>query len=163
MPLSTLQLAANVSVSLQKTVTGWPSITQGPDVIQWDLSDTDLSVFTQAYAAIHTINASGSTTIDLQSFTNLATESVTLTKALAMVVTVSGATGILKIQPGASNGLAAWFFGSTDGVILAHGDKLAIARDPTLTPVTVDGTHKTIKLENTGAATITVTIVIIGG
>lgn len=163
MPLSALQLSNTVSLTLQKTVAGWPAIVQGPDKVTWNYQALDLTVYTQAYVGILTIPAGTNQTIDLTSFTNLAGETVALTKVLAMVVTVSGPTGVLKITPGTSNGLAAWFFGATDGIVMADGDQLSFARDPAKTPVTVDATHKTIKFANTGAASITVTVVIIGG
>lgn len=153
MPITNLQLQGNLSVSLQKVIAGFNPNKQGPNQINFDLSAIDLTVYTQAYLG----KLTGTTTIDLTSFTNLAGEAVVLSKAIAMVMTCIGGSCVLK--PGASNGLSGWFFGSTDGIAFADGDSMVFLRDPSKTPVTVDSTHKTITITVTGTPTITVAII----
>jgi hypothetical protein len=153
MPITALQLAGNLSITLQKVVAGFNPVKAGPNQVNFDLSAIDLTVYTQAYQAKLTTT----TTIDLTSFTNLAGEAVNLAKALAMVVTCAGGSVVLK--PGASNGLSGWFFGSTDGIAFADGDSMIFLRDPGKTPVTVDSTHKTITFTVTGSPTVTVAII----
>ncbi len=164
MPLSDLQLATKVSASFQAADGDFPGVSQGPNELRFNLTGIDLTDFDQAYVNVLTIAPSGTTTVNLQSFTNLAGEAVVLTSVLAIFVKVEGATGVLTIKPGSSNGLAAWFFpGTTNPVTLKHGDMLCVARDPGETPVVVDATHKTIDFSNTGAASIDVSVVIVGG
>jgi hypothetical protein len=155
MPITALQLAGNLSVTLQKVIAGFNPVKAGPNQVNFGLDGIDLTVYTQALQQKITTT----TTIDLTSFTNLAGESVNLSKALAMVVTCAGGSVVLK--PGASNGLAAWFFGATDGIKFADGDSMIFLRNPNQTPVTVDSTHKTITFTVTG--TPAVMVAIIGG
>lgn len=155
MPITNIQMQAAFSVTLQKLISGYNALKAGPNQINFSLDGIDQTVYTQAYQGKLTTT----TTIDLTSFTNLAGESVNLSKALAMVVSCVGGSCVLK--PGVSNGLSGWFFGSTDGIAFADGDSMVFLRDPTKTAVTVDGTHKTITFTITGSPTVTV--VIIGG
>ncbi|AMV25527.1 hypothetical protein VT84_14105 [Gemmata sp. SH-PL17] len=161
MPLSSFDLQANVQFAFTVPVANWADLTQGDNQVVFSLPDLDTDVWDDAYAAVLTIASSASTTIDLKSFTNLAGESVALTKALAIVVKVAGTSGVLKITPGASNGLV-WFAGSTDGHVVRAGESFTQAGDPTGSGITVDSTHKTLTFANTGATSITVTVAIVG-
>lgn len=153
MPITALQLAGNLSVTLNKVIAGFNPVKAGPNQINFDLSAIDLTVYTQAYQGKLTTT----TTIDLTSFTNLAGESVALSKALAMVITCTGGTCVMT--PGASNGLAGWFFPTSTA--LGNGDNMVFLRNPVgTTPVTVDATHKTITFTISGA---TVTVAVLGG
>ncbi len=161
MPLSSFDLQVNNTFTFTVPVTNWADLTQGDNQVTFALPDLDTSVWDDAYAAVLTIAASGSTTIDLKSFTNLAGESVAFTKALAIVFKVAGTSGVLKLTPGASNGLV-WFAGATDGLVVKAGESFTLAGDPTGSGITVDATHKTLTFANTGATPITVTVVIVG-
>ncbi|MBP3956468.1 hypothetical protein J8F10_14400 [Gemmata sp. G18] len=161
MPLSSFNLLANNTFAFTKTVTDWADLAQGDNQVTFNLSGLDVAAWNQAYAAVLTIASAGSTTVDLKSFTNLAGESVALTKALGIVVKVEGTSGVLKITPGASNGLV-WFAGATDGHVLRAGESFCQAGDPAGSGITVDATHKTMTFANTGATSIDVTVVIVG-
>ncbi len=161
MPLSSFDLQVNNTFAFTVSVTNWADLTQGDNQVTFSLPDLDTSVWDDAYAAVLTIAASGSTTIDLKSVTNLAGESVAFTKALAIVVKVAGTSGVLKLTPGASNGLV-WFAGATDGHVVRAGESFTQAGDPTGSGITVDATHKTLTFANTGASSIDVTVVIVG-
>ncbi|AMV27371.1 hypothetical protein VT84_23430 [Gemmata sp. SH-PL17] len=161
MPLSSFDLQVSNTFAFTVPVPSWADLTQGNNQVTFALADLDTAVWDDAYAAVLTIAAAGSTTIDLKSFTNLAGEAVAFTKALAIVVKVAGTTGVLKITPGASNGLV-WFAGSTDGLVVKAGESFTQAGDPTGNGITVDATHKTLTFANTGGTSITVAVVIVG-
>lgn len=169
MPLSNLELSTAIRFSFTTEVTDWADIEQGENSLASTLAEIDLDVWDQAFATIYNLDAAETATIDLRSFTNLANESVVMTAALGIVIRVThedaaDTDGELTIGTGAANGFEAWFLpnmvidcptaGSTRTVVMCG--------DITDEGVTVDATHKTIDLENTGTDTILVTVVVIG-
>lgn len=169
MPLSTLELVSSIRFNLTKVIADWPDIAQGENELLLSLDGLDLDVWNQAYAAIHVLAAAGTATINLQSFTNLATEAVVMTAALAIAVKVqhtdpTDTAGELTIGAGGSNGLVAWFLPDMviDAPTAGSTRVFAASGDTTDGGVTVDATHKTIDLENTGTDSITVTVIVIG-
>lgn len=69
----------------------------------------DIATYTQPLIASTTLTAGQSTDFNLNSFTNLVGESVTATKAMAIVITTSGpATAICHLSPSPTNGMT-WF------------------------------------------------------
>lgn len=169
MPLSTLELALSLKFRLTKVLADWPSIEQGENELAATLDGLDLDAWNQAFAAVYELDPSDTATIDLRSFTNLATEPVVMTAALAIGIKVQhtdpeDTAGELTIGPGASNGLVAWFIpdmvidAPTPGSVRA----VVFAGDTVDEGVAVDNTHKSIDLENTGADPITVTVIVVG-
>lgn len=165
MPLSAATLRANCTFDFVKPITNWADLTQGTNQVQFG-GVIDPEVWDDAYAAVLSLAGGADTTIDLQSFTNLAGEAVVFTAVLGIVVrvvpTVAASAGVsLTITPGASNGLA-WFAGATDGLVVGANESFALCGDPDGDGVTVDATHKTLNFENTGADAASVTVVIVG-
>lgn len=169
MPISALELSALLKFTLTKTVTGWEDIEQGENEFSLLLTDIDTDVWNQVYAAKHTLAAAGTATIDLRSFTNLAGEAVVMTAALGIAVKFehsdpTDVAGELTIGAGASNGLAAWFLPDMviDAPTAGSTRTLVMCGDTADEGVTVDATHKTIDLENTGTDAIVATVIVIG-
>lgn len=165
MPLDSASLSANCKFSFVVPGSDWANLTQGNNQITFG-GTIDPTVWNQAYAAVLPIAGGANTTIDLKNFTNLAGETVALTKVLAAVVknvpTVAASANCpLKITPGTSNGLV-WFAGSTDGLVLKASESFELCGNSAGTGVTVDTTHKTIRFANTGTDAATVTVVILG-
>lgn len=142
-----------------KTNTGFSPTIQGPDSIS---QSTALTVGSSAanslYAATGTLAASASSTIDLQSFTDILGQAITMTRVYSIIVKTTDDS--LKIEPGSSNGLSWFFGGTTPSITIPAGGAMGFVQT---TAATVDATHKTIKLTNTGSVTLTYNISIIGG
>lgn len=142
-----------------KTNTGFSPTIQGPDAISQSTALTvGASNANSLYAATGTLAAAATLTIDLQSFTDQLGQAITMTRAYSIIVKTTGAA--LKVEPGASNGLV-WFFAGTTPSITIPADGAMGFVQPTA--ATVDATHKTIKLTNVGAVSLTYNISIIGG
>ncbi len=164
MPLTAFDIGTTVRFSFEKTVTGWASIELGENLLTTSLSDIDLTVWCQAYAAKFSVAGGGTTTIDLTSFTNLAGESVTFTKVfgLAIYVTltnVANTNASITLKPGAANGLT-WFF--ANNIPILANESLIKTAASSFAGVTVDGTHKNVAFANPGADSADVTVVILG-
>ncbi len=165
MPLADLSLVAALKFTLEKTVTGWPSIVQGEDSVTVSLAGVDLEEWTQAYAAKLSLAGAATTTVDLASFTNLAGEAVTLNRVFGIVVQVvptvaANADCDLVVEPGAANGLV-WNMAAV--TVLANQTYLMTEAADNATGTAVDATHKTLKFTNSGADALTATVVILGG
>lgn len=169
MPLSTLELITAVRFRLTKAVVDWADIEQGENELTLSLDQLDLSVWNQVFAFAYELDATDTATINLQSFTNLAGEAVVMTAALAVAVYVrhtdpEDTDGELTIGPGASNGLVAWFLPDmvVDAPTAGSIRSWVMSGNTVDDGVTVDATHKTIDLENTGTDTITVRVIVLG-
>ena len=165
MPLDSASLSGRCVFSFTVPVSGWADLTQGNNQISFGATSLATDTWDEAFAAVLSVAGGGSTTIDLTSVTNLAGESVVLTAVLAAVVkavpTVAADSDIaVTIGPGVSNGLE-WLAGAND-VPLAANEAFVRWGDPDGAGFTVDSTHKTLKVANTGADDATVTVVIIG-
>lgn len=156
-------VSATIGFTYEKTVTGFKSL-KITDTVPFRLVPG--SSFNHAYVAQASLAASGTTTIDLYSFTTLAGESVTITKLIALMfqpyASVTG--GQLTIEPGASNPLAWIMAGTTPSITLDVGTSPgACFLMANGTTVTVSSTSRNIKLSNPGSQTITVDIAAIVG
>lgn len=164
MPLASFEMQALARFVLSATVTGWDSLFQGDNTNRANLTDLDLEVWDQAYAAKVALAGGATVNVDLSSFTNLANEAVVFTAAHSLYAFLelddeanTDATAV--IAPGASNGLA-WFYGA--GLTLEAGDTLLKMSSIDNVGVTVDGTHKVVKLNNPGTDDATLTLIILG-
>lgn len=157
MSLTAVEIAASIVWKMEKTNTGFKPTTHGPETKSFALQPA-VATYNQIYVAQHTLGAAASVTIDLQSFTALDSTSVTLTKALAVFLTVTG-SGV-KIEPGASNPLTWFFSGTTPAVTIPAGGLFVFAQPTTQT---VSAGAKTLKLTEVGGGTAVVQIEILGG
>ena len=162
MALSSLTLNAQFSWVFTRLPAGFKNAQQGPQSKAFNWTPTVPGAVNQAYIGTVTLAAAATTTIDLQSFTNLIFEAPTLDKVNCLFVVVKATTagqtgGRLTIEPGAVNPLV-WFWGAgqlslNSAGCLAHKDD---------TPTTVDATHRTLKLTNQGTQSIDIFIAIAG-
>ncbi len=165
MALSDLSTTIALKFTLEKTVTGWPSIGQGENSVTASLSGVNLTVWDQAYAGKLSLAAAGTTTIDLRSFTNLAGEAVVLDHGFGVIIQVvpdvtADDDCVLVVEPGASNGLV-WTM--ADITVGANQTYVMLYPVDETAGVTIDGTHKTLKFTNSGTDALTATVVILGG
>jgi len=114
----------------------------------------DASVLNRVLLSEGTLAAGANTTVDLYSFTDLVGTATLATKARGLLITATGDTGILKIEPGASNP-ATWFFsGTTPAISLNCGtDGCGICLYDG-SSYTLSATIRNLKLSNTGLASI---------
>ncbi len=165
MPLVSFDITTAVKFAFTRTQTDWGDVQQGDNAVQSNLRDLDVSVWKQAFAERFAVAGGATIVKDVHSFTNLAFESVTLTKALALVVLVElddPADTDVTITMGPSGGSdVSWFYGS-DGVTLVGGDTLVKSAATNGTGIVIDGTHKNIQFANAGADDAHVTLVILG-
>lgn len=154
------QLQTNVFIQwiqTQSNGANFKATTQGIDGYDWNTADLAAG-FTEIYAATLTINASATTTLDLTSLENLVYTTFTFTALLYLFAYPTG--GQVQIGPGASNGLQ--LFGITNTVTVKANGVLFFSFDPTGAGLTVDSTHKTVALDNTGGTTTTLEIALVG-
>ena len=162
MPLSASNLNVNCGWSLTRPNTGFLAALYGPDSVSFSLSGMAATI-NQCMARIDTIAAAGTLNIDLDAYTDLDANAVTLTKALSILILPTGTTGVLKVIPGAANGLV-WFFGdAADFISIPCGSCFLYSLGPTATPQVIDATHKRLTYSNTGGTSLNVTTVLFGG
>lgn len=142
-----------------KANTGFANTVQGPDGLSLNVAlPVGASAANSIYVARGTLAASAATTIDLYSFTDQLGQSIAMVRVYALVVKT--ATDTLKIEPGSSNPLNWFFGGTTPSVTIPAGGGMTFYQP---TAATVSSTVRNIKLTNTGSATLTYDIAIIGG
>lgn len=114
----------------------------------------DTSVMNRVLLTEGTLAAGANTTVDLYSFTDQPGNVTLATKARGLEITATGDTGIIKIEPGASNP-ATWFFsGTTPSISLNCGtDGCGICLYDG-SSYTLSATIRNLKLSNTGLASI---------
>lgn len=156
---SIVNIGGEIGYKLTKTVNGFAQIVQGADRFSQSIFYTT-TVTNKVVGFQATIAASGSTTIDLTSTTDLIGDAAVLTKAIGFGVTTSGAN--IKVTGGGTNGLSTWFIQASGELHIKDGG-FAIIGWPETLPATVDATHKILTFTNTGAAAATVTFLILGG
>ena len=167
MALTDASVIAQIGWTLAKSNTGFLDTTQGPDSVLFE-AQPDTATVTAVYATSVTLTASGTATLDLRSFTDLAGNSVTLVSVYAMIVKVTGSgTANVVITPGASNGLT-WFWTGTPSGTDTVTPKLTVTQGGVnlfyqAAAKTVDATHRNLDLLNSGAATSTVLLAFLGG
>jgi hypothetical protein len=164
-PLTDLQLTLSLRFTLEKLVSGWPNAVQGENTFVTTLSGVDLAEWSQVYAAVIPLAGAADTTIDLQSFTNLAGEAVVMDKVFGIFVKVTpddseAPDTEIVIEPGASNGLV---WDMADVTVKADQTYCMVEDADNVVGTVVDATHKTLKLSNVGVDDATVTLIIFGG
>lgn len=158
MPLTLANISAGLAWTLTKTVTGFNAITDS-DSSTFSLTP-NVSTFTEPLTAQYTLAASGTQVVDLRSFTDKLGTAVTATKALALLILVTGAAADkLNVKPDASDGLVWPFENVGYGVNIPGGGCLLFSEGASSAGFTIDGTHKELLLTNTGSASLTVTVV----
>lgn len=159
MPLTACQINAVLSWTLGKSNTGYGNTTEGPDSQNFTYTNVNSAV-NQLFAAEYTIASPGSQTIDCTSLTNLVAETFSFGHVFAIMVLPTGSS--CSVGPGASNPLQ-WFFGGTSQTVnVTSGGMFFYAEPPAGNGIAVNSTAKTITLTNTGGASLTVQIAILG-
>ena len=157
MPISTLSANLVVQWTLSHSNAPFASTTQGPDGIEYNLSNLN-AVFDQVYAAQLSVPATSTTTLDLTALTNLVNEALDFS-ALLFLFALPQAEGVV-VGPGASNGLP--IFGGTNAVTVPVNGGLFWGGDPAGTGLVVSSTAKTLAFQNTSGGTLTLDLVLAG-
>jgi hypothetical protein len=159
MPLSTVNLNTQVSWMLTTTNAYGTTTSEGPDSLQWNLGSINVGVWDQLFASAYTLAPGSSTTINLQSLTNLVGESFAFGGILYLQVV--SYTGSVTLSPGASNPFPLHFGGTTPTWTVQPGG-LFVSGEPTSGGVLVTSSACNIKFANTGAMTCQFDLVIVG-
>ncbi len=149
-------LGVKASMGWQQTqaVTGFTAATQGPDSLLFTASP-DAAVLTEVFATTGTLAAAATVTLNFYSITNAFNLAKTITKLAGFLIKATGATGQLKIEPGASDPLVWSLAGTTPSLTLDCGTGGCCFLLHNGTNFTVATGAKNLKLSNPGAATIT--------
>lgn len=149
-----LRVGASIAWELEKTVSGFQSAKQGPDSLSFAVTPS-AATYNEVLLATGAIAAAANVVIDFRTFNDAFGAAKTGTGVLGFLLKATGNTGILKIEPGATDPLT-WFFGGTTPSISlncgASGCAILLADGSS---ATVSATAKNIKLSNTGLVTIT--------
>lgn len=140
---------------------------QGPDAISYG-EGPSATTYNEIYLGQFTLAAAATSTVNLNSFTNLLGDAKTITKALGLLVTATNAVtgGQLKVEPGAANPIDFWLSGTTPAITLScgaggsNGCCLLIADATTRV---ISATVKNVLFTNPGTQTITVTLAVLLG
>lgn len=153
-----LSVNAAVQFVLSKTDAPFGKIKTGVSGIEYNTADLN-AIFDRVYADNIDIAGSTNTTLDLTSLTDRLGDAINFSKILFVFILPTDSN--VTIEPGASNGLEL-FGGTGRPVTVLDGGALLFGGKPSGTGITVDGTHKTVKLTNETATDMTVTIIIAG-
>lgn len=158
MTMRTASLRVSASWDYPKTNTGFAPNKQR-DTLSGSYNAV-VATYQHGQIAQYTLAAAGTQTVDLYSLTAINGESATITKFKGLLLVATGTTGgQIKIEPGASNPFAMGFSGTTPALtldvftgldtffVLANGISM-----------TVDNTHKNVKLSNPGSQSIVAAI-----
>ena len=151
MALNSASTSLSLSWDQQKTLTGFDSVSQGPDALSLSVSPnlTGTNPVNVVFAEQRTLAASGSYTYDMSTgLTDFLGNSIALARIFA--IAVSSSTGTVVYAPGASNGLE-WFLGGTSPTISIPAGAGFIFTTPTFQAVS--GTDKTLTLSSSAGAT----------
>lgn len=159
---NSLSIAASMQWAQSKANTGFDDSKQGPQTLSFSATPST-TTFSEVYLEQFTLAASVSATKDFYSFTNCFGAAITATKIIGWLIKATGATGQLKIEPGASNPLAWFLSGTTPAMTLSCGTDGCAIMVMDGAAATLSSTVRNVKFSNPGAATITVTISAIVG
>ncbi len=155
--LKTCALIAGITAQLTRADTGFTTATRK---LTKQLLATDVTAFNSVFAAEYSIAAAGTQTVDFfAAFTDLLGNSVSLTKAIALLVLATGSGVIVEPKP-ATNPLV-WFYSGTSPQITIHAGGGFLFFDGATR--TIDATHRNILFTETGGATLTLDVVLWGG
>lgn len=153
MALTSATLSLALQYAFEKANTGFADTKVGPKRRTYTLGSS--AAWDSLRLVEYSIAASGTQTIDMSAFTDLAGTAITPSKALVLILIPTGAG--VKLEPGASDPLTWFFAGTTPSVSIPVGGLFVYAE-----PVgqTVDATHKNLKLTNlSGSVTLTVDVI----
>jgi hypothetical protein len=151
MALNSASTSLSLSWDQQKVLTGFNSISQGPDALSLSVSPnlTGTNPANIVFTEQRTLAAAGSYTYDMSTgLTDFLGTSIALTRIFA--IAISSTTGTVVYAPGASNGLE-WFLGGTSPTISIPAGAGFIFTTPTFQAVS--GTDKTLTLSSSAGAT----------
>jgi len=151
MALNSASTSLSLSWDQQKILTGFNSISQGPDALSLSVSPnlTGTNPANIIFTEQRTLAASGSYTYDMSTgLTDFLGTSIALTRIFA--IAISSTTGTVVYAPGATNGLE-WFLGGTSPTISIPAGAGFIFTTPTFQAVS--GTDKTLTLSSSAGAT----------
>ncbi len=159
---NSLTVAASVGWTQSASNSPFAETKQGPDSLAFSATP---SATTYGEVLLHrtTIAAAANETVDFRSFTNKLNQSVTATKVVGWLIKATGATGQLKIEPGASDPLSWFLSGTTPALTLSCGTDGCCIMVMDGAAATIDATTRNVKFSNPGAATITLTIAALVG
>lgn len=146
----------SMTLQFSKTITGFGPI-KFPVNASYSLSPAT-TVANNAYVA--TLSLASSATVDVNLITDLDPLGAALaaTKLVGIILIPTGTNSIVKLEPGASNGLVEPF-GAVGDFILTRTGGLFVHMDAT--GWTVDATHKVLTFTNTGAGALVCQVVIL--
>ncbi len=161
--ISQLSYVNALNWALTSPLTPFQPETQGPDNLTYNGGSIDLTIWNRLYLSNISLTTGATTTIDLTALTDL------LGNAIAFghiwLIVLKPVLYTWTVEPGAANGLE--IFGGT-GVILPvraglnQDFKCGTPAGAASGGLTVDATHKNLKLTNTGAGTDTAQLAIHG-
>lgn len=158
MSLSLSGISGEITWTQTKTNTGFIVTRQGPDKVSLSLSPAT-ATYNEVYAVQGTLAASATTTLNLNSFTNLIGQSVNATKGIGFIIRATDAN--LKIEPGATNPLGWWWGGTTPSITIKAGGFFLIGDGSV---ATISGAACNLKITNlSGSVTATYTVAFLGG
>lgn len=160
--LTQVGISASISWTLARAVTGFKSVGQGQDSVAASNSALAVATWTELFAAQYTVATTGTQVVDLRAFTDLVSNSVTGTKAMAIIVLVAGAAADkLNVAVNASNGLVWPFHNTSSSIDIPGGGFNLFSEGPTSTGTVIDATHKQLLLTNNGSADLVVTVAVV--
>lgn len=111
-------------------------------------------------AYVGTLSLASSATVDINLLTDLDPFGAALaaTKMVGIILIPTGTNAIVKLEPGAANGLVEPF-GAVGDFIKTRADGVFVHMDSA--GWTVDGTHKVLTFTNTGAGALVCQVVIL--
>lgn len=160
MALDSVKIIAGVQWSLSKTTTGYAAAKQS-DKHSVQASPA-VATFDHLYSVSYPILAAGTQVVDLYAaYTDLAGNSISAdTKANAVLVEVSGASGQITWEADATNGLS-WFLSGTSPTLTIPASGFFLFYQPSAQ--VVSNTAKRILITNTGGVTLTVKLTFLKG
>ena len=145
---------------LSKPNNGFAATKQGADQVDIDI-DYDVSVIGKMIAKSYTLAASATQLVNLYTGnTDLLGDAVVMTKAAAFMVRPIGSN--IKVFGTGTNGLTSWFIQNSGELAIKDGG-FALIGWPASSAATVDATHTTISVTNTGSTSVVVTVIVFGG
>ncbi len=155
MALDSSSVTVNVAWSLLKAISGFNTARYN-DSSAYRLSFDPDTTATALFIARYTVSAAADQTIDLSSFTDPLGTAVAAAKVYLLMLVPTGTNAEAKLEPGASNGLTWFLSGTTPAVTVPAGGVFLFAESA---GETINGTHKNIKVTNTGSGTLTLDVV----
>lgn len=161
MPLTSLQLTALINWTLDVGITGFADQTQTDPGQTFTIST--VGVWNQLLAVNYSIANTAHVDYDVNSFTNLINEAASFSANGILSLILLPTMGAIIYGPGGSNPLT-WFLGGTAPTITVQPSGVLVYSNPPAGPgQTVDGTHKSIRLQNSSGVTATGYLFAVGG